>query len=196
MKSYNIFISGVGGQGIGLLGEVMIQSCLAAGYDVLGVDTHGLAQRGGIVVSHLRIGNRDKLFTPRVAPGEADLVVSLERLEAYRAIVNYMRDGGTAVYYDAEQQPIHVRMGLHAYPGLEELEAAVAHRHGKLERVFIDELPDVRMQNTAVLGRIASFELIEGVTGDIIRDQLIEISPAAAVDANLRVFEQASAART
>ena len=195
MKSYNIFISGVGGQGIGLLGEVMIQSCLAAGYDVLGVDTHGLAQRGGIVVGHLRIGSRSKLFTPRIAPGDADLVVSLERLEALRAIVNYMRDGGTAVYYDAQQQPIHVRMGLNAYPAPEELADAVAHRHGQLERVYIDDLPDVRMQNTAVLGRIASFELIEGVTGDIIREQLIDISPSASVEANLRVFEQASAAR-
>jgi indolepyruvate ferredoxin oxidoreductase beta subunit len=193
MKSYNIFMSGVGGQGIGLLGEVMIQSCLAAGYDVLGVDTHGLAQRGGIVVAHLRIGNRSKLFTPRITPGQADLIVALERLEAYRGIVSYMRDGGTAIYYNAEQQPIHVRMGLSTYPTVEDLEAAVAARHGKLEKVFIDDLPDVRMQNTAVLGRIASFELIEGVTGDIIREQLLEISPAAARDDNLRVFEQAAA---
>ena len=195
MKSYNIFMSGVGGQGIGLLGEVMIQSCLAAGYAVLGVDTHGLAQRGGVVVSHLRIGNREKLFTPRITPGEADLIISLERLEAYRAIVNYMRDGGTAIYYDAEQQPIHVRMGISNYPDTTDLEKAVADRHGKLERVYIDDLPDVRMQNTAVLGRIASFELVEGVTGDIIREQLLEISPGASREANLRVFEQASAAR-
>ncbi|MCB1219452.1 MAG: 2-oxoacid:acceptor oxidoreductase family protein [Planctomycetales bacterium] len=195
MKSYNIFISGVGGQGIGLLAEVLIQSCLAAGYAVLGVDTHGLAQRGGIVVSHLRIGNKDKLFTPRITPGEADLIVGLERLEAYRGIVNYMRDGGTCIYYDAEQQPIHVRMGLSQYPSHEELEKAVAERHGKVERVFIEDLPDVRMQNTAVLGRIASFELVEGLTGDIIREQLLEISPSSAKDANLKVFEQASAAR-
>ncbi|MCB1216157.1 2-oxoacid:acceptor oxidoreductase family protein [bacterium] len=196
MKNYNIFICGVGGQGIGLLSEVLIQSCLAAGYAVLGVDTHGLAQRGGIVVSHLRIGTRDKLFTPRITPGEADLIVGLERLEAYRGIVNYMRDGGSCIYYDAEQQPIHVRMGMTDYPAISELEQAVAERHGKLERVFIEDLPDVRMQNTAVLGRIASFELVEGVTGDIIREQLLEISPAGARDANQRVFEQAMAART
>lgn len=194
MKSYNIFMSGVGGQGIGLLGEVLIQSCLAAGYAVLGVDTHGLAQRGGIVVSHLRIGNKEKLFTPRITPGEADLIVGLERLEAYRGIVNYMRDGGTAIYYDAVQQPIHVRMGLNEYPSKEDLEKAVASRNGKLESVFIEDLPDVRMQNTAVLGRIASFELVEGVTGEIIREQLLEISPRGAREANAKVFEQASAA--
>lgn len=194
MKSYNIFISGVGGQGIGLLAEVLIQSCLAAGYAVLGVDTHGLAQRGGIVVSHLRIGNRDKLFTPRITPGEADLIVSLERLEAYRGVVNYMREGGTCIYYDAVQQPIHVRMGLTEYPEHEEVEKAVAERKGKLERVYVEDLPDVRMQNTAVLGRIASFELVEGVTGDIIREQLLEISPGSSREANLKVFEQASAA--
>ena len=68
MKSMNIYLCGVGGQGIGLLSEVMIRTALSAGYNVMGADTHGLAQRGGTVVSHLRIG--PEVFTPLVPEGQ------------------------------------------------------------------------------------------------------------------------------
>ena len=64
MKSLNIYLTGVGGQGIGLLTKILTRACTIAGYRVRGCDTHGLAQRGGTVVSHLRIG--DELFIPRV----------------------------------------------------------------------------------------------------------------------------------
>lgn len=55
MKSYNVYMSGVGGQGIGLLSEVLLRAADYAGYRVKAVDTHGLAQRGGIVVSQVRM---------------------------------------------------------------------------------------------------------------------------------------------
>ena len=66
MKPMNIYMAGVGGQGIGLLAEVLTRACVAAGYNVRGCDTHGLAHRGGVVVSHLRIGK--DLLGPRVPP--------------------------------------------------------------------------------------------------------------------------------
>ncbi|GAG76749.1 unnamed protein product, partial [marine sediment metagenome] len=107
MKPMNIYLTGVGGQGIGLLSDVLALACVRAGYRVRGCDTHGLAQRGGTVVSHLRIG--DSLFGPRVPPGQADLVVGLERLEALRAARAMLKSGGRLLYYDAVYQPIHVR---------------------------------------------------------------------------------------
>ena len=69
MREFNIYMAGVGGQGIGLLADVLTRACMAAGHRVLGADTHGLAQRGGIVISHLRLG--DLPCTPRVPAGEA-----------------------------------------------------------------------------------------------------------------------------
>jgi indolepyruvate ferredoxin oxidoreductase beta subunit len=188
----NIYLCGVGGQGIGLLSEVLIRSCIEAGYPVKGVDTHGLAQRGGIVASQVKIGRR--LFTPRITPGEADLIISLERLEAFRAVVNMLRPGGTVIYYDTEYQPITVRMGQSQYPENDELAAAVSARRGRLERVHVEDLPDARMQNTALLGRLSSMNVIPGVSAEIIEHNLRAVLNPAVLESNLEVFERCSLA--
>ena len=189
MDNLNIYLCGVGGQGIGVLSAVLTQACLAAGHQVMGADTHGLAQRGGIVVSHLRLGRG--VFTPRITAGQAGLVVALERLEAYRAICNMLQDGGTAVYYDSSQQPIAVRLGKSEYPSNEDLQQACAKRNCRLERVELDNLPDHRMQNVALLGRIAQLEIIPGVTPEVLDISLRDILPAHALEQNLEVFKRA-----
>ena len=189
MKPMNIYLCGVGGQGIGLLAEIMIQSCLKAGHNVKGVDTHGLAQRGGIVFSNIRLG--EGVYTPMIAPGEADLILGMERLEAYRGVVSMLREGGSVVYYDCEYQPIHVRMGKAPYPSVEDLNTAVQKRHGFVQRVRIDNLPDPRMQNVALLGRIATMGVIEGLTQQIVEQSLHEVLPEAVMQANLDVLHSA-----
>ncbi len=188
MTAMNIYLCGVGGQGIGLLSEVLIRACMAAGHVVRGCDTHGLAQRGGTVSSHLRLGA--EVFTPRVTPGRADLVVALERLEALRAARRMLARTGTLVYYDATYQPIHVRMGQAAYPGPEDLAATVAAREATLERVFCDDLPDPRMQNVALIGRISALGVIPGLTPEIIEEVLRVSVPEKARQANLTVYHQ------
>ena len=194
MPEFNIYMCGVGGQGIGVLAEILIQACLAGGHKVKSVDTHGLAQRGGIVVSHLRLG--ENVYTPRITPGEADLVVALERLEGMRAAVEQLRPGGTVIYYDTEYQPIHVRMGRFDYPENEDLAAAVQRRGGRIERVYIDDLPDPRMQNVAVLGRLASLNLIPLVTREIFEEQLKDLIKPAVLEQNLAVFAKSAATAT
>ena len=92
MKPMDIYLCGVGGQGIGMLAEVLAQACIDAGYEVRGCDTHGLAQRHGTVSSHLRLGS--DAYTPQVSPRQADLVLSLERLEALRATHSMLKPGG------------------------------------------------------------------------------------------------------
>jgi len=189
MTGKNIYMCGVGGQGIGVLAEVLIQGCLRAGHKVKGVDTHGLAQRGGIVISHLRLGNN--AHTPRIMPGQADLVVGLERLEAYRAICHMMKMGGTAVYYDVEYQPIAVRMGQSDYPTTEQLAEACQERQGRHERVVLEDLPDPRMQNVAVLGRLAGLEVIEGLNAENLSASLTDVLPRYVLEENLAVFDRA-----
>jgi Pyruvate/2-oxoacid:ferredoxin oxidoreductase gamma subunit len=109
MKRFSIYLCGVGGQGIGLLSEVLLRAADHAGLAVKAVDTHGLAQRGGIVVSQIRIG--DTVHSPLICEQQADLVVSLERHEALRAVTRYVRDGGTLIYYNTVWQPLGVRLG-------------------------------------------------------------------------------------
>lgn len=191
MKTINIYLCGVGGQGIGLLSDVLGEACRLAGYTIKGCDTHGLAQRGGTVVSHLRIG--DTLYVPRVPVGRADLVVSLERLEAVRAAVRMLKKSGTLVYYDSQYQPIHVRMGEESYPKMEELEEVARGKNITLHRVCLESLTDPRMQNAALLGRLASIEAIPEVSAEILERALAAKLPTKILDMNLDVFRQSAA---
>lgn len=192
MQPMNVYLIGVGGQGIGLLSEVLSQACLAAGHTARGCDTHGLAQRHGTVVSHLRLGDRP--YPPRVPPGQADLVIGLERLEALRGVETMLKPEGAAVYYDTAYQPVHVRIGEAPYPSAADLERAVEARNGRLERVFLADLDDPRMQNVALLGRIVARGLIEGVDAALTEAALREAVPPKALDANLDVFRRSIAA--
>ena len=191
MATTNIYLCGVGGQGIGLLAEVLAQAACSSGLPVRGCDTHGLAQRHGTVASHLRIGK--EALTPRVTPGRADLVVSLERLEALRAAEGMLKRGGQLVYYDTAYQPISIRTGQAAYPGAEDVAAAVAERGGILARVVLADLPDPRMQNVALIGRLAARGAIPGVAPEALVDALRAALPPKMQAANLEVYQRAQA---
>lgn len=189
MKTMNIYLCGVGGQGIGMLSDVLALACRQAGYQIKGCDTHGLAQRHGTVVSHLRVG--DRLHVPRVPAGEADVVVGLERLEALRAASSMLKESGTLVYYDSVYQPIHVRMGVEKYPPAEELEAVAREKKVELHRVYLESLTDPRMQNVALLGRLASLEVIPKVGVDVVENALKQKLPEKIMEMNLAVYRQA-----
>lgn len=188
MKRINIYLCGVGGQGIGLLSEVLSRSCAAAGYKVKGCDTHGLAQRGGSVVSHLRIG--EGVFVPRIPDGEADIVIALERLEAMRGTAKMLREAGSLIYYDAVYQPIGVRMGLDSYPTAEQLEGLVSSLNGRIFRIMLPDLTDPRMQNIALIGTLVREGIIEGLSAEIVETELRAVVPARAVEANVKLFKE------
>ncbi|MCA1933104.1 MAG: indolepyruvate oxidoreductase subunit beta [Calditerrivibrio sp.] len=82
MKSYNILVIGVGGQGSVLASDIICETALLENTDVKKSEVHGMAQRGGSVVSHVRIG--EKVYSPTISLGDADYVVSLERMEFLR----------------------------------------------------------------------------------------------------------------
>src|SRR5210317_1232203 len=109
MKSFNIYLCGVGGQGIGLLSEILLRGADHAGLQAKAVDTHGLAQRGGTVVSQLRLG--ETIHSPMIPGRKADLVVALERHEAMRGMDTALRDDGCLIYYNTVLQPLGVRLG-------------------------------------------------------------------------------------
>ena len=191
MKDMNIYLCGVGGQGIGLLSEVLFRACHYAGHKVHGCDTHGLAQRGGSVVSNLRLG--DSIHTPLVSDGEADLIVALEMLEGYRAAAKMLAKGGTLLYYDARYQPIDVRMKKNVYVTEQEIHRTVDSRDGNVKKLKDPDLPDPRMQNVVLLGQIVKMELVEGLAKDHVERALNEVVPASAREVNIKVFNSHSA---
>jgi len=188
--AFNIYICGVGGQGIGLLAAALAQAAGRAGLEVRACDTHGLAQRGGVVSSHIRLGAG--ALTPLVPEGGADLVLALERLEALRGAAQYLKKGGKVIYYDTAYQPVSVRMGKANYPSPEEVAKEVFAMGGEVSPVSIKDLRDPRMQNSALLGRLAAKNVVPGLGAEVIEEVLKEILPPSALEENLKIFRSAA----
>ncbi len=182
-----VYMIGVGGQGIGLLAEVLAHACDAAGLDLRAVDTHGLAQRGGTVESFLRVGS--PVFSPLISPHEADVVIALERTEALRGLVSHARPGGALVYYATTWQPLAVRLGQGASVTDALLQEEAARKNVAVHAVR-EDLEDVRMQNVAVLARVAREGLIPGVRPGHVREALERLVPPRAAASNLALFDR------
>lgn len=182
----NIHMTGVGGQGIGLLSEVLLRALSGAGMEVRGVDTHGLAQRGGIVVSQLRTGKGE--FSPLVSPGEADLVLALERHEALRGVTGFLRDSGALAYYDAVWQPFEVRNGSVREVSVGSVRKECERRGIRVVRVLRDDLPDSRMQNTALLAEVLKEGLIPGLGMEHLVSAFSDLLTGEALKANLKIL--------
>ena len=109
----NIMIVGVGGQGTLLTSRIIGKTALAAGYDVKISEVHGMAQRGGSVVTYVRYG--EKVSEPVVEEGGADVLLAFERLEALR-YAHYLKKDGVLVVNDCRIDPMTVTIGAAEYP--------------------------------------------------------------------------------
>lgn len=101
--SKNIIICGVGGQGTVLAAKVLSQAAISNGERVLSAETIGMAQRGGSVVSHVRIG--EDVYSPLVPQGQADVIIAFEAAEAVRNIA-YLKEGGSVIVNKKVVQPV------------------------------------------------------------------------------------------
>jgi indolepyruvate ferredoxin oxidoreductase beta subunit len=188
MKAFNIHLAGVGGQGVGLLSEILLRGADHAGLKVKGVDTHGLAQRGGVVVSQLRLGSR--VYSPLIFQNEADLVVALERHEALRGINTALKDGGTLIYYNTAWQPLEVRLNL-AEPVSEALISKQCQKRNIREiSIFKADLKDARMQNIVLLANIDKYSLIPGVKKEHYLQAMDDLLQGRLLEDNVELFEK------
>ena len=113
MKTQNIMIVGVGGQGSLLASKLLGRILLQKGYDIKVSEVHGMSQRGGSVVTYVRFG--DKVYSPVIDKGEADYIVSFELLEAARW-TEYLKPGGKIVVNTQRINPMPVITGVAEYP--------------------------------------------------------------------------------
>jgi indolepyruvate ferredoxin oxidoreductase beta subunit len=186
MESYNIYLCGVGGQGIGLLSEILLRGADYAGFQAKAVDTHGLAQRGGIVVSHLRLGTT--IHSPMVSAREADLVVALERHEALRGAETALKDGGTLIYYNTVLQPLGVRLGKEKEVSETLLIESCTARNITVHKVESANLKDPRMQNIAVLAHIHKHNLVPLVEKGHFLQAMDDLMTGSMLERNLELF--------
>jgi indolepyruvate ferredoxin oxidoreductase, beta subunit len=188
MKKMDILVTGVGGQGVVLASDIIGETAINAGYDVKKTDTLGMAQRGGSVVSHVRLA--EKVASPLIKEGEADLLLAFEKLEAARWS-HYIRKGAIAIINSYEQPPLSVSLGQEKYPTDDEIKEALKRRTDQI--YFIDanriakELGNVRTLNILMLG---CFSVFAPLDVEVWRDSITRRMPAKLVDINLKAFEQ------
>ncbi|MCX7894866.1 MAG: indolepyruvate oxidoreductase subunit beta [Thermoanaerobaculum sp.] len=157
-EAYSFVMVGVGGQGTILASDILAEVGMEAGFDVKKAEVHGMSQRGGSVISHVR-WNRDRVYSPLVGLGEADILIAFEKLEALR-FAEYLRRGGMALVNEMELLPVTVTVGGVPYPEDRALEEAIKALEGILLRVpgesLAKEAGNVKAANVVLLGSIST----------------------------------------
>lgn len=180
----NIMIVGVGGQGTLLASRILGNAVISEGYDVKVSEVHGMSQRGGSVVTYVKYG--DKVFSPIIDRGEADMILAFEKLEAARALP-YLKEGGTVILNDREIAPMPVITGAAEYP-----DGLVADIASKANVIAIDALSlsleagSAKAVNVVLIGVLArSSDISKEVWIQTIKDTV----PAKFLELNLKAFE-------
>jgi len=159
---HDLLMVGVGGQGIVLASDILGEAAMAAGYDVKKTDTLGMAQRGGSVVSHIRLAG--EVRSPLIKEGEADILVAFEKLEAARWSY-FLHDGAAAIVNNQATPPLSVSLGTSSYPDDKTIDDILKQRVSSL--YFVDgtqqaqKLGDIRMLNMLMLGCVSSILTID-----------------------------------
>lgn len=151
----NIMITGIGGQGTVLAAKLLAQAAEARGWRVRTAETIGMAQRGGTVVSHVRLANagETRINSPLIAHSEADLIIAFEPAEAVRCLP-YLRAGGTLVSATSAVQPVTAALSREAYsaePFLEYLRRAVPGCLLVNDSELIEQIDSPKALNVALL---------------------------------------------
>jgi len=180
----NILIVGVGGQGIILASEVLSKVAQNQGLDVKQSEVHGMAQRGGSVSSHVRYG--DVVYSPTISRGEADILLSFERLEALRWI-DYLSPKGIAIVNTQRIDPMPVAGGKASYP--DGIDQRLERKSGKLFIIEGDTLAKqaghIKSVNVALLGVTSTVLEFEK---QVWLDAIVNRVPRKTIDINVKAF--------
>lgn len=183
LKQADILMVGVGGQGTILASRVLAGAAREAGYDIKVSEVHGMAQRGGSVVTQVRLG--EKVYSPLIAEGGADIILAFEKLEALRHM-SFLKPGGTVIVNDQEIPPVPVLAGAAKYPaGIIDYIRSVAKNTVVVKALDIAaKCGSARATNIVLLGVLAKNlpierELWERALAGRVRARFLEVNKAA-----------------
>ena len=186
MDTKNIMIVGVGGQGTLLASKMLGYVLLQRGYDVKVSEVHGMSQRGGSVVTYVRYGK--KVYSPVIDKGEADVIISFEKLEAARWL-EFLKKDGTIITKTQEVEPMPVITGAAAYPEnlIEKMQAAGAKVDAKDFLSIAQEAGSAKAVNIALMGRLSTY--FPEISDEQWQDAIEKIVPPKFLDLNRKAFE-------
>jgi len=190
----NFLLAGVGGQGTILASDLLVNVGLAAGFQAKQAEVHGMSQRGGSVVSHVRWGK--VVYSPLVGAGEVDVYMAFEKLEALRHL-NKIRPGGLVLVNLEKITPVSLTTSDVAYPEDEQVRLTVAKATSRA--VYLDaagmaaELGNARVANVIMLGALSQLMEKQSLTNgrlclDIWLKAVAERVPAKFVELNQKAF--------
>ena len=156
MKTMNVMIVGVGGQGSLLASKLLGRLMLTKGYDIKVSEVHGMSQRGGSVVTYVRFG--DKVYSPVIDKGEADYIVSFELLEAARW-TEFLKPGGKIITNTQQINPMPVVIGAAEYPEnlVEKMRAAGLDVDALDALSLAEEAGSSKAVNLVLMGRLSKY---------------------------------------
>ena len=179
-----IMIVGVGGQGTLLASRILGNTVIGEGYDVKVSEVHGMSQRGGSVVTYVKYG--EKVYSPIIDKGEADIILAFEMLEAYRALP-YLSKGGKMIVNTQKMNPMPVITGAMQYP--EKIDEKLS---SACDTIFVDALSlakqagNIKAVNVVLIGVMAR-------STDIPYEKWVEniknTVPEKFLEVNLKAFE-------
>ncbi len=187
-KKLRIYFTGVGGQGSLTATALLARTALFAGVDVVAGEVHGMAQRGGVVESVLLLGG---WRSPKLEPGEADIILGFEPLETLRGL-DYLRQGGVVFSSSDAMPPVSVALGVENYPTMDEIKATVAARASEAHflpcRALGIKAGAMQAGNTVLLATVCASGLLPfGV--DIFEQAIRKFMPPRLLDVNLKALE-------
>jgi indolepyruvate ferredoxin oxidoreductase beta subunit len=184
-RKFDLLITGVGGQGAILASDIIGKAAVVAGLPIRAAETHGMAQRGGSVVNHIRIGEDFGSLIPKKG---ADLMLALEPMEAVR-YVDFLKDGAVVIVNTQPVLPVTVTSGLARYPDISEILDVLSEKY--IVKAFnADELAfeagNRLAMNVAMVGAVSGYL-------PILKETLLEsiksLVPQKTIEVNVRAFE-------
>jgi len=195
---YNIVITGVGGQGNVMASRVLSNMLVRRGFKVTIGETFGMSQRGGSVMSHIRV-SPTAVWSPQIPKGTADLIVALEPIEAIRVLADYGNPAVRVLVNLRAIYPVGVITGEDEYPPEELIRKTVADLSAQAR--FLAATDEAIGLGNPILGNIVMIGAVAGlgvlpIDREIFENVIREGMPASRVEANLRAFAIGEAAVT
>lgn len=185
-KITNVLIVGVGGQGTLLTSRIIAQVAVQMGYDVKVSEIHGMAQRGGSVVSQVRYG--PKIYSPIIRKGDADIILGFEKIETARWL-DYLKPDGMVLINNERVNPLPVMSGKAEYP--DNIHEKIAELLPQTVIVNATEIAtaigNVKVANVVLVGLLSA---AVGIPAQEVEKAITEIVPDKALEVNLQAFRE------
>lgn len=182
----NVLMTGVGGQGTLLTSRIIAQVAVDLGHDVKVTEVHGMAQRGGSVVSEVRYG--EKVYSPTIPKGEADVLLAFEKLEAARWL-DYLKPDGIVIINDERVDPLPVMSGKMKYP--EDIIDSITQFRPKTTVANATqtaiECGNVKAANVVLVGILSK---VIGLPPEKVEEAIRKLVPPKALEVNLAAFRR------